>query len=612
MPTLTFADHPLLLPDPEGELQDWLDKLLAAEDMRWWGDPLATHSNRLNPLSRQVASCEMGRYNWPAPPPPRLNTLWVPTGATRWSVGLFLAPYETIQALSGTQSGTLKMGDLSFTLCPLTPRPLTAYEGDDGKKQVYLLPLVDRRYWWQFIGMGDFTLTPGTTTWADVLTQIGTQIGMTLAPPATVDSGYGFPDPVELDRLHENCAAVLDATAASIGLRVVYDPAADTVALHSAASCRSDLLANVATSRKPLYAAGGDTTSLHGAIPAAVRVVFPRYQNQHPQINGAIYSRTKGPTGVTATQPAGSEFVIFDTAQADYTVSTSSTPDNDSTLSSLVDLIAASYYDWRKEGTYDLTLRGIAPWTLTGHDNWVLYAWGHQPTGGADNTSHEHRDAGQDTDPILRDDYLCSPGGYLCTTRVQCMPPNVDMPTMLHQFKTGGPSDNSYPPHPWSNLRRYELKTINSDGTADAYLLEWDADNSKYDVLDTDHFFVLHNPAGKVKGAVRDAGPPVKQGDRGVAWGPVDDTRWEQIAPAKRGMYRGSVYTVTVAKSDGTFEVDTTHPVDGGPSITDDEPITVQNWAMWEASSGMPVLFVWDSEEDEYLFVQGPCKADWS
>ena len=97
----------------------------------------------------------------------------------------------------------------------LPPRPITCV--DDEK--LYLLPLVDARYWWQFEHV-DLSITAASTTWANVITSIGTGIGGTITV-GTVSADYFRPDPTELTRKYDNAALLLDAVAHTLGMRVV-------------------------------------------------------------------------------------------------------------------------------------------------------------------------------------------------------------------------------------------------------------------------------------------------------------------------------------------------------------------------------------------------------
>lgn len=161
-------------------------------------------------------------------------------------------------------------------------------------------------------------------------------------------------------------------------------------------------------------------------------------------------------------------------------------------------------------------------------------------------------------------------------------------------------------------------EVLAAGGEADANPVSWaaagtydgTANKGAYTVL-TGTTYTVRDTTGKLSGSIGDW----------VLCRPIGNdlnvTVWEVVGPGGGGKrYKGAVYTATVAKTAATFEVSSTHPVDGGADISGDEPITVQNWANWEASSGMPVLFEWDaggnSGEGEWIFVQGPCKADWS
>lgn len=124
---------------------------------------------------------------------PELNTLWWPTGGTRWAQGWFLATQEMAEACieaswSGGTPGeaTLILGDqlvssIAAEMYLLPPVPLAWVSGE---KQLYLLPLVDGRYFWRWLHVpqeavnvredGGNTVLPD---WAHLYEQCRDQLG---------------------------------------------------------------------------------------------------------------------------------------------------------------------------------------------------------------------------------------------------------------------------------------------------------------------------------------------------------------------------------------------------------------------------------------------------
>lgn len=75
-------------------------------------------------------------------------------------------------------------------------------------------------------------------------------------------------------------------------------------------------------------------------------------------------------------------------------------------------------------------------------------------------------------------------------------------------------------------IRRYEIKTINTDGTADVYELDWDVDTSDYAIVDEDTTYTLRSVRGEIYGW---ESTEAVQGDRGLAWTPPGVDWWEQV-----------------------------------------------------------------------------------
>lgn len=180
--------------------------------------------------------------------PVKINSLWWPTGASRWATGFFLVCEQDLEAIRALayaddtyQPLTLSLPDGTYTvetdlwMLPALPlaqvsegtstawtlpeSPVYLDAGETVRQaNLYLLPLVDDRYfWWE--RAADIDVDEGTTTWAGLISSIGTALGVTIEHES-VAAAYLTPLE-ELGSRYHALPLVLDAVAAGIGCRVV-------------------------------------------------------------------------------------------------------------------------------------------------------------------------------------------------------------------------------------------------------------------------------------------------------------------------------------------------------------------------------------------------------
>ena len=122
-------------------------------------------------------------------------------------------------------------------------RPLAQFPGCNG---VYLLTLVDQRYFWWEKSTGDIEVDGITTTWAALLAVIQAAIGSPLNYDA-IPAAYLKPS-VDLNLEYELLPPLIDAAAYSIGKRLIRK-LDGTLWLVSPATSRTAWNANVAAYR---------------------------------------------------------------------------------------------------------------------------------------------------------------------------------------------------------------------------------------------------------------------------------------------------------------------------------------------------------------------------
>ena len=408
---LTFAGQNLLLEDPEGAVQNWLDTYIPIEDLRIVSRWLRMSWNSFNTVYP----------NYSDPPRPKLNTWYRPTGASRWAFGLFLtntAGKNAIQSAIGSTNaaGTLRaisdtLGARSWQAYMLPPHPVSADIGysDD----LWIIPLVDERWYWQFIDAGGAMLTD-SSTWSALFASLATALGITLNVD-TIPAAYGTPNVEVLNAGNRtNAPAILDAAAHSVGQRVLLQYLGNGGNGYTQYVYQSCNFATSNTRRSRNFSIGmngalqqGTTTTglnLGALVPETLQIVFRKWANGiiwHDEYH-TVTASASNYTSLGYTK--GLTRSIQTTALADFTTG-SGTPDNATDVNNLAAQIASDFYasqSWVQDSIYF----DVHQWIETGYDDFVEFQFG-----------------------MRRKD-----GSYACQVRVHTAPYNFGVATMLHQL----------------------------------------------------------------------------------------------------------------------------------------------------------------------------------
>lgn len=581
---LTFNDVPLLLPDPDGITQGYIDRFLALNGSVLFSETSqAMQSGMRRAQGNDAARIPEPVFNWPSPPPLRLNSLWVPTGATRWARGVFLIDENALVQITSTTtiSGTLSFGDAgNITLGMLPPRPISGYlqaenmnrsDQEFGNSRLWLLPLVDARYRWQWLAGAYNPEVTKDTTWSQLIDGIVSTLGISLQYSAP-DEAYGRPDPTEWMRPGHNAAVALDAAAASVGARVVWEPWANTYLMQRP----TDALQIDAANRQAGWALhAGGSYRRWATVPSTVRVIFRTAQG------GALspdtcYQNTQNATDFVSdvTGEAYTTFsgtaVYYTSAVADMTgVSEGGDPVNKEDTDALAQAIASDIYSWMECG-HDLAGQlQDATWALTGFDDGLQ---------------------------------LCAAavvnGQPSIHFRVQSLPPNFGAQCGYQQIAEA--TTRQYLP--------FELYDDLAPGDADKYAwvvtddLERDEEAEKIKVSDE-----LQN-CNRAYGSNHSG---FTDGACGF-YTPIGGKNF--IVSMQNLARRCSALTAgAVAKTDSTFSVDNVAPLDDGqsPVASSSTTLTVSNYAKWEANDNQACDIVADGNGG-WRFAQGGCKADFT
>ena len=427
---LTYAGVPLLLPDPDGVVQAWLDRWLPLDDLQnvttWQRSPWRTWSVPLP--------------NYPAPLKIRLNTWYNPIGASRWGFGLFLTNYEGLLQIlqnfrpgtyaplkmthTNTSSGTGTTVEKDAYLLPARPISASATESDylpEDVSGLYLLPLVDVRYYWQFFGAGCYTMdssgvAASQLTWNQLMESLATKL-QTQIELSSDNNLYAKPDPVNWNAGGcANPAVGLDAAAWCTGTRIVrWSRGTSASSKPWKAMTLTESLAQV---RENLSGPSGQGTFLAGALqyggsanlylrslmPEAVDVCFRAWSNGITVDPPSYYVKRHYASQFSLQSVTGAVQVLQTTAYANYTNIPDATPSNKEKCDDLALRLAQDFYRqfaWVQNSVY----HGLVPWQETGLDNYYEYCAG----------SQNHKT-----------------GEYECSTRIHTVPHNLGVQTFLH------------------------------------------------------------------------------------------------------------------------------------------------------------------------------------
>lgn len=409
------------------------------EQLAFVADSIHRQDGRQDP--RGQSNIGLPSPNYPSPPPPKLNQLYWPTGAARWARGYFLCAKETRDALVDDMTtakelvAVTDMGEIAALVFALSPRPATAMP--DTGERLWIVPVVDQRYWWQFKHAGNID-QKDITSWSGIFGTLSSQLGAGFASP-TIDAAYLQPDDDEFSRRYRNPAQMLDAAAMSVGCRVVCQ-LDGTVLVMDWETSENELGDNL-TARTPWYRIAGDEFPT-GPVPQQVLVSYPKCINGMVQRVAKVYTVTEDAedhADLDKLQPIqGMVKTVHSTCWADFDDEQEADPNNKTGLEAMTAKIASHYYASLKK-SYDYTFQGIKDWYLTGYDDHILYQLG---------CEYEHPDVRPITTVTIRTDRsadadtkleLTYPRGW--QTRIQSCPPNLGVEEMLHQVDDVGADD---------------------------------------------------------------------------------------------------------------------------------------------------------------------------
>lgn len=455
---VTFGDRPILL-DFNRRVERYLDRFMPCEQI-----PAAPHAatidERRDSRSRISAYVNLPRFNWPAPPALELNQLYWPTGATRWACGHFLTTAANVlayrQLTADQPSVPLTFSARTNGRNFIAPLHVHSYrQFGDSSEKLYIMTLVDDRYFWQNKAV-DVSMPADVSAWNLVQTSLATALGIPGTSTVTFDdvpADYVEPDVNEWNIGAGNAAVLLDAYAASVGMRVVRAANGDVRVMSPATATAVGVLNYLIPRRVVL----GGTVTNH-APADQVRVTFPKLFDEKPDCAGSVYEKIENQElpAVSAAQHNvhSTHFAVYDDAD-------DSTLNNEATVHALAAQIAADYWAWGNGPAFDIVYSGIQPQALTGFHDCLIYTFGRERE---TETSVEAIE-GQPTKLIERHHRVV-------TTRAISLPPNVEATHQLSQSKTV--NTTATPTEQWTPCYNEPRKPL-VRFTLDAELLATDA-----------------------------------------------------------------------------------------------------------------------------------------
>lgn len=398
---VSFAGKSFTLPDPDGELLAWIDRHV----------PLDAWSETSKPPhwpGKNLAGIAWPQW-WPDKPCLKIGDFYYPTHASRWAEFRGLATAAQIQAMKavtvagtyGVPTGNFKVsiattqgaiGVEAITeteMLMLPPRPLAQFSAG-GYEDLYLVTLVDERYFWQWKPSGKWQ-SDDFWTWNAAFNAIEANLGISI-DTGIISSVYGDLNADSPFYNHyENAAWLLDALAWNIG-RVFVRDLEQNYWLNDITD-DNDTIAAAYVIGTSLRAGGGNIsaldnlaqkiTALPTMVPSSVIVTFPKYAlhegcgwmgDQRPdsfwvkQSYGDVWPITVNLSSLALAVTSGfsGTKVFHDTARAYFIDSTDATPDNEADLTALATQIATDYYN-RQLTVYDETRDGIWVWEPEGN-----------------------------------------------------------------------------------------------------------------------------------------------------------------------------------------------------------------------------------------------------
>ena len=230
---ISLNGNPIIIDLAERELETWIERFINPEDYlpwtrrSWPGFGLAGITYPLG--YRHEPVFHLGRMRWP-------------TGASRWAYGHFLldvnqcnlqsllnmafsnGQYKTVPLIMDTSSD-MTGEKVAINVYVMPPTPLMPLPTKSGINRLYLITVVDQRFFWYYYNMGNFNVTVEGTqtpvTW-DGLYQYIFKILNVQFTQDKISANYLLPSTM-FNLPYEPIPPVLDAVAWNVGQRIAVN-----------------------------------------------------------------------------------------------------------------------------------------------------------------------------------------------------------------------------------------------------------------------------------------------------------------------------------------------------------------------------------------------------
>ncbi len=412
---------------PLADMLEDVDRLLSLGYLQDFAMPSSYPGRELGGLAR------LDPDNREPTPQIRIGDFYYPNSASRWSVFRALATSSMAKAMlsatsQGTSPATFSMMvnpiapghsdsdtasyTLSTKLFMLPPRPLAEHGG--GLDGLYLITLVDERYWWQYSSASLEVFT--TTTWNDLIGQVMELLNVEITP-FQISSVYQQPEPDSQFWCNlQSPSLLLDAIALNLGRTVVRN-LNGTYSLLTPSESVTIVNNNRGPASKVARLMGGNlfegkgtkisdlSASKNTVVPNFVTVSFPyyvigddpvphffnpRYQSPRPTswneisygdvCEFAVPITSGGPLASGLVGVSGYSNTIHTTAKAllatesDFVGTGFTVPLNASGIAALASQVAQDYYGKQVGAALDEVYPGTFAWQPEGfHD--IVWTW---------------------------------------------------------------------------------------------------------------------------------------------------------------------------------------------------------------------------------------------